>query len=312
MPILVSAPPPNVPVARPIEVFRMSWTAPSGRVTEFFSLGQDPADFITTPGVFGLDMPQFTPYTDTSPGFDGEINRGFRAEGRDVGIPILMYASDRATFKQMRHDLFTDLNPRKGVPGLLTVTEFDNSTVRSIPAFYAGGLEGALDDESQGQSWMAAPIEFRCPSPYWLGETIAPRPIAAPDARGWLPLYPIRATASQVLGAATIFNRGQAESWPLFRITGPATSIHLLNTTTGESLHITYVLDVGDVVVINTRPGHKSVVLNGTTNLYPYLSSSSSLWSLFEGTNEVTFTLPGQTPETTLAFTYQEQFLAAW
>ncbi len=303
---------PNVPVVEEPQVFRITWTSPLGRVTEFYSLGTSLADFVTMPGVTGFDMPVFTAYTDTSPGFDGEINRGFRTEARDISIPILMYAWDRKTFKKMRQDLFTDLNPRSGAPGRLTVTEWDGSDSRSIECFYAGGLEGALDDSEQGMDFSKAIIEFRAPDPYWVGATISPRPLKAVDDSGWLPLFPIRVTASQILGNTTITNLGQGDAFPTFVITGPATTINLRNNTTGEEITLNYNLAADDVITINTREGRKSVKLNGVTNLYPYLSIDSTLWALKPGINDVTFTLPGESIATTLAFSYQERFLAAW
>lgn len=313
MPIMLGTVAPSVPELHTPDVFRITWTSAQGRVTDFYGLGSTLSGFVTSPGVSGFDMPLFTPYVDTSPGFDGEINRGFRTEARDITIPILMYAVGRADFKAMRSALFTDLNPRSGAPGTLTVTEPDGSDSRSIDCFYAGGLEGLLDDESQGQEFSIALIEFRAPDPYWVGASISPRPLKPPDTTsGWLPLFPITVTAGQVLGNATITNTGQAPAFATFTITGPATSINLVNNTTGEHITLAYNLASGHSITINTREGRKSIRLDGVTNLYPYLTLDSTLWALAPGVNDVTFTLPGQAPETTLAFSYQERFLAAW
>lgn len=309
---------PNPPVLRPQQVFTISWTAPgTGRVTQFDARGLTPEQFITLPGVAGFDMPVFTAYKDTSPGYDGEINRGFRKEARDVSIPIDMTAPDRATYKQMRNDLFTDLNPRDGVPGTLTVTDVDGTT-RSLTCFYASGLEGALDDVKQGQSWMQATIDFHAPDPDWLGIEIAPAASSNPDpttVKGWFPFLPIQLSSTQVLGRTSVTNMGQGDAYPMFVITGPCTSVHLTNLTSGLSIDIDQALSTTDTMTISCTPGSKSVYMNGSTNLLPKLDltlETQDLWPLKQGVNDVDFELAGLSTATTLSFTYRERYLAAW
>jgi hypothetical protein len=318
VPIFTGVVAPNVPAIVEPELFRAMWTSPQGRDTDLsdVSWGNAPQAIILLPGSLGLDMPEFSQYVDTSPGFDGELSRGFRTEARDISLPILMHAPNRALFRVMRNDLFADLNPRLGAPGTLSIMDWNGTNLRSIECFYKGGLEGAIDDNEQGHCWAKYVLEFRAGDPYWLGDTITPRPLTSGDETGWLPLMPIRVTASQILGNATITNHGQSVAYPTYIITGPATAINLINNTTGESLSITYELEADDTLSINTRQGRKSVVLNAATedetNLFPYLSNDSTLWALAPGVNDVTFTLVGQAPETTLQFSYQERYLAAW
>jgi tail protein len=310
VPILVAPPPPNVPDVALPEVFSLIWTSPAGRVTELTSFAQEASGIFVPPGITGLDLPTFTQYTDTSPVLDGEISRGFRTDARALAIPVLMYGADRATFKAMRAALFADFNPRAGAPGLLTVTETDGSS-REIEAFYVGGLQGVLDDRAQTQTWMKAVIELRCPSPYFLGDEKTAS-FTLPEDGDWLPIFPLVVTSGTVLGELEVINTGEVDAQPVFTITGPCTAINLHNTTTGESIEIDYTVDAGEVVVIDTRAGMKSILLDGTTNLYPALDLDSVLWPLVPGLNELDFDLPGATEDTSLTFAYRERFLTAW
>ncbi len=305
--------PPEFPVVPQPEYFKVSWTAPSGRTTDFSGKGQALKDWVTTPGVNGFDMPIFTPYEDTAPQVDGVFNRGFRTEPRDVSVAILMYAEDRDEFRQMRYDLFTDLNPRSGLPGLLTVTETDG-TSRSLECFYRGGLEGAIDDQGQGMYWMLATIEWRAPSPFWLGETQVSGPVNNAETP-WFPFPPLNPGGSRALGATTIDNGGQVDAQPIFTIHGPATGFTFQNLTTGEEIKVTYTLDGNDVVVVDTTDDNRSVILNGSVNLNPYMDRSTTkrtLWGLRPGINDVNLSVLGLDTGTYVNFSYQERYLAAW
>lgn len=312
----------NKPILRTPEVFRITWTSPAGRITHFSGRQSSLADWVATPGVAGFDMPVFAPYADISPDLNGEISRGFRTEARDVALPFLMYAKgNRALYRQMRTNLFTDMNPQNGLgingedlPGTLTVTEIDGST-RSLDCFYVSGLEGNLDDVGAGQTWQQAVIQFRAPSPYWQGAVKTSERITNGSGKTWFPFFPLSLIGTQALGSTTITNEGQVDAQPVFTVKGPASRILLENTTTGHTIDIDYDLDGEDTAVIDCTDDNAGALLNGTVNLIPYMSfvdRSHDLWSLKPGVNTVNLSITGVTDDTRVSFTYREQFFAAW
>jgi hypothetical protein len=73
------------------------------------------------------------------------------------------------------------------------------------------------------------------------------------------------------------------------------------------------VLIAGDTAVIDFRETAKTALLNGVTNLYPFITlTSSAFWPLIPGTNNVTITLPGAAGTTTARLDYKPRYLTAW
>lgn len=82
-----------------------------------------------------------------------------------------------------------------------------------------------------------------------------------------------------------IINDGNEVTDPIFRITGPGTDFTIQNITSGKTLLLTDTLIADDVVEIDVK--NRTVILNGTDNLYP--SISGDFWSLEPGENEMRF-----------------------
>lgn len=312
MPILVGPvvlPPPVVspPVAlAPLEGPAVTWTDPAGTVTTFTDLD---AGWVLQPGATGLDMPEFSFVTDESPDIDGIAVRQVRAGAKSIVLPVAFWCDDgRAAYLARRRALISQLNPKRG-PGVLTVIQPDGET-RSIPAYYASGIEGNEATDQAGMRWSQNALTFTAPSPYWLGEEVtASWRVAAGGT--WLPILPLAVQDSQVLGAVTVTSDGDDDAYPVWTVTGPATAIHLANTSTGETLTLTHTLTGTDTVVIDTRQRQQTVTLNGVTNLWPDLSDDSSLWPLVPGINELTLEVDGATSATEVAMSYRLRYLAA-
>ena len=110
----------------------------------------------------------------------------------------------------------------------------------------------------------------------------------------FFPIFPIRLTTSQIAVDATVSNTGDVEAWPVFTIQGPGSQITLQNLTTGKfTTFNTLQLTTGQIVVIDTRPGAKTVTLNYSNDMFSDLSDFSALWPLAVGNNAVRLTMSG-------------------
>ncbi|MGW0578757.1 phage distal tail protein [Streptomyces sp. NPDC002920] len=313
MPILV--PPTYVPPEEqqgppwPMLVNQMpavSWTDPRGVTTQ---LSDWERGWLLQPGAKGLDMPAFAFTTDESPGVDGYELRDVRATSREIILPLAFWANDsRAAYKARRRTLIKSLNPKRGV-GTLTLTEPDGAT-RSIGAYYTGGIEGDESLDAAGERWCINAITFACPAPYWVGSMVS-LDFKAGAGGDFFPILPLVVGASQVLGTVTIDNPGDAAAFPIWTIEGPATSVTLTNSTTGQTLVLTRTISSSDTIVIDTRERQQTALLNGTTNLWPDLSDASELWAIDEGINDCTLTVAGSTSATSVNLTYQPRYLAS-
>ncbi|MEV5472958.1 phage tail family protein [Streptomyces sp. NPDC052207] len=296
----------NPPPLAPVEVPNLSWTDRRGRTT---LLSDSENGWLLQPGVRGLDLPSFDFYTDESPQIDGNALRGARAQAREIFLPVVFFDTDRNSFLARKRSFMASLNPKLGL-GMLTLTEADGSA-RTIEAYYASGLEGDFGDTVSGLHWQVVGLTFSCPSPYWLGDHIM-RTFANGTTGNFFPVqFPVGVQDSQVLGNTTIDNPGDAESFPIWTIHGPATSAVISNTTTGQSFSVTASLGSSDVLVVDTRERVQTAVLNGSTNWWPNLATTSELWALDPGENAVSLALVGATSATVVQVDYQPRFLSA-
>lgn len=313
MPILVPPldvepePVPGVPwPTRANELPTVTFTDPAGTVTNFSDWQNG---WALQPGAKGLDMPQYAFTQDESPGIDGYAIRQVRAQGKEIALPVAFWADDsRTAYLARRRTLIRSLNPKRG-EGTLTVTQSDG-TARTIGARYTAGLEGDESLDASGARWCIGVLTFACPSPFWLGASVTTEWRTAVSGT-FLPLLPLAVGNSQVLGSVTVDNDGDDDAFPVWTITGPATSVSLTNVTTGEVLVLTRTITISDTVVIDTRERQQTAVLNGVTNLWGNLSSSSTMWPLVTDLNDLTLTVTGSTSATRVRMTYQPRYLAA-
>ena len=312
MPILaapytqVPEPPKGVPWPTRVNEMPHVWfTDPAGQVTNFSDWENG---WVLQPGAKGLDMPAFAFTQDESPGIDGYEIRQVRAQGKEIALPVAFWADDsRAAYLTRRRTLIRSVNPKRG-NGLLTVKQADG-TARTIAARYTAGLEGDESLDAAGARWCITVLTFAAPSPFWLGaETTTEWRTAAGGT--FLPLLPLAVSNSHVLGAVTVDNDGDDDAYPVWTITGPATSVSLTNVTTGQVIVLTRTITAGDTIVVDTRERQQTALLNGATNLWGNLSDASTLWPLEPGRNDLTLTVTGSTGNTRVRMTYQPRYLA--
>jgi hypothetical protein len=109
-----------------------------------------------------------------------------------------------------------------------------------------------------------------------------------------------------------VTNAGDVEAWPVWTITGPGSGIVLRNLTTGQSMDFGVgALAAGNTVVVDTRPGAKTAVANGSINVFPFLSAASVLWSLQRGANAVRLEMSGAIAGASgLSLAYRPRYLS--
>lgn len=108
-----------------------------------------------------------------------------------------------------------------------------------------GYLDGAVEFTSTGSHFLNYALTLVCPDP-----------------------TAVSATVSSVAIGATTTNIGSAPVWPTFTVelTGTVSSVKVGNTTTGEYLQLDG-LPAGDELIVATKPGFESVLLDGVSVL---------------------------------------------
>lgn len=178
---------------------------------------------------------------------------------------------------------------------------------REIGVRYAGGLEL----EETDPTWHVQVVTFHALEPYWRDAADTAATFTRGENLEFFPILPLELAPGSVWAAPSIDNVGDVDSWPTWTITGPATSLALVNATTGERLDLSTTLAVGDTVTIDTRPGVKTIRDGDGVNLYPDLGVGSSLWPLTRGSNTVEITLEGASDASSVGLAYRARYLGA-
>lgn len=266
---------------------------------------------IVQPGIKGFDAPPYNLALDDLPALDGSAYRNVRATTRELFVPLFLWAPSRGQLVKLKRDLVSRFNPKKGI-GTLKVVETDddgNLSSRFIDCFYSGGMEGD-EQEGYGFTFCTFGVILQAPDPYWYGEKQIPAPTglagkppvnfftgkdrgAAGELTGpFLPNVHL-SQQNQPNNQYLIAVNGDVPSWPVWTITG-ANCDRFTLTRVGQSgepdaaLILNYTFPAGgDVVIIDTRPGYKTVRNSAGTNLWPNLGPNPHLWFLKEGSNNV-------------------------
>jgi len=97
----------------------------------------------------------------------------------------------------------------------------------------------------------------------------------------------------QVGTQVTITNSGNVDTPVLIYFYGEVEEPVIENQTTDESITLTQTVDDGDILIINTAFGEKSVMLlsgGEYTNAFEYVDPDSDFWKLQPGDNTVRYT----------------------
>lgn len=258
-------------------------------------------------GDSGLEMPPVAMIEDTVPGQPGAQLRDVRIGVRETVLPF--YLTDDTDLRGLLRTLAQRMNPQSGDGTLRHIAE--DGTSRDLTCRYTGGLEGDRVRGKAGPTWRRGALMFRAHDPFWYDTDPATTTYTTGTASTFLGTFlPIHLASDTVLGEQTVTNDGDVETWPVWTIAGPATSITLSNVTTGEAITLPITLTAGQSVTIDTRPFRKTVRRDDGTNLYGNLAAGSALWSLPQGASTVNVQVAGSTASTFVTLVYYRRYLS--
>lgn len=267
----------------------------------------DQADVKVLRGPTGRFMPPIALVTEVVPLAPGARLRDIRHDVREVMLPLRVMGSTATEARTALRAFCRRFDPVRG-DGHLRVTA-PGGDRRELTCRYVGGME--VDEVDGLQTYRRASVVFHAFDPYWYDVSDRVRTYETGEEATFFPLFPLRLSSSEVFADATEDNDGDVEAWPVWTITGPGSGPVLRNLTTGKHLSLTHTLAAGDVVVVDTRPGVKTITDEDGTNLYSTRASGSALWSLATGSNTLRIELSSATDATSVRMTYRRGFLSA-
>lgn len=279
--IQVPVPPPAPIVLRE----RWVWLSPSGAEIELTRFADDVE---IERGMSGRYMPPLRVTRDVVPSMAGQRTREVVHDMREIALPIVMATGGPDELKSLISALTRYMDPARG-PGVLRHIARDG-TVSELTCRYSGGLELSAEGAS-GPILQRTNLVFQADDPYWYGD-IATQKFKPPSGTsGWFPFPPLRLRSSAVIGEVLVNANSDVETWPTWTIVGPGDNPELINNTTGKSTALQVSLSAGQKVVIDTRPGVKTVTGPDGSSWRRYLTQKA-LWSLVPGVNEISIALP--------------------
>jgi len=283
---------------------RMQWIDANGAVTEL-------NDWSSVWALKGQNNFHSAPFEITSfevPLQAGAAYASHRVKFRDVDIPLFCMAATRRDFLTKWRSLVSAFNAEKG-EGRLRVHNEDG-TIRDLRARYLQGLEGATGGRAWSPGSGLGIVTLRALDPFWYPDTPSTDTFSTTgQTTTFFPFFPLELAAGAIFETAVINNPGDHTSWPIWTVTGPCTVLTLTNVTTGFVLEASVSLTNGEVIVIDTRPGYKTVTKNGA-NLFYTLSSTSVLWGLTIGNNTVDLRLDGSDVNSSVDIQYYPPYLS--
>jgi phage-related protein len=252
----------------------------------------------------GFYMPPFSVTEDEIPFQAGSLLRNIKVSTRELELPVMITGTSNIDFNTKIRNFINAFNPMVN-NGKLRVISYDGSQ-REIYCRYLSGFE--MDESVGGDNWQRAVGVFKAFDPYWYDANTIVQTFNIGTTATFFPFFPLRLTSSTVFADTTINNSGDLETLPTWTINGPGDTIFLRNLTTGEVANINTSLGVGESIVVDTRQGVKTITKNDGTNLYPFLSNDSILWSLRKGSNQVRIEMQNATSNSSVQLNYQNRY----
>lgn len=273
----------------------------------------DHVDFFTLWGVLGRGMPKFDFVEVEIPTSDGVDLRETMARPREVSVPLYVEGDDGPDLTDLLRTLAFRLNPFRGDGLLRTTRAGDEANPRELVCRYAGGLELVESPGMAGTRHQRAVIVFRAATdPMWRdADDVVEYLDSTGDVGSFFPIPPVVLLSSSVYAETVVDNTGDAVAWPVWTVVGPGSGITIENVTTGAVFTMDIELEEGEYVVIDTRPGSKSVV-HGVTgeNLYGSVTAHD-LWGLEPGEQTVRAAISDTTDDTSVLLRYRRRYLTA-
>lgn len=279
-----------------------TFTDPTGVEWQLTNI-DDSIGWFTTPGPGGWGAAAYEYTLDPVPR-GGDSVRFIRQKSAQLTWPLHIYGDTYVeftdNFRNLRRAFL--LTVHLGKPGTLKVARPDG-TARVIDVYYQDGFEG-----KPGEYWLSANpvLTLLAPDGYWRDITPVTVPRSLSVGANFLNPFP-SISSSQVLGQLPVINPGDVLAWPTWTISGPSTGLTATHNGLGQRFNLTYTLNSGEQATINTlQPSVRGPAGQNIISAldYPY----AYLWPLLPGSNDVTFTVAGAGPGTSIVLSFYPRY----
>lgn len=224
-------------------------------------------EFIATWGMQGMDVPKREPIVEQIPGSDGAELVDVNIGSREVFLPMFLgsnsghrqYLADRAALRALFNYRRVDYRREGGTFDLVGTSVLGD---RSLRCFYQSGMDGDWEQDSSGSYFEGLGLKLLAVRPYWSSGRWSTPVIRRPSGARWFGRFPGRLASSRALGQDILVTvPGDADSWPVMDLSGPASSVEI--AAAGFEVSIPGGLAEGEPARVVTRPGSRTVLFGG-------------------------------------------------
>lgn len=260
------------------------------------------SDFVLSSGFSGTGLTSSQLRITASAG-DGGTWRGTRKASRDLDVPLTVLGSTRDDVEAKLRRFAAALSDRYGVPKLRA--SYDDGTSYDLAVHYVAGAETTYGEDA-GNLFCNWNMSWKAPDPFWVSNQAVQFTVTTSgEVRGLLAapvgqtatLSALRVSSSQALGLITIENPGDVDSFPVYKIEGPATNVAI--TLNGVGFTYTETLVAGNIITIDTK---SATVTNAAgVNKYGFLGTSPKLFRIPPGTSSLSIEATGADASTKIS-----------
>lgn len=231
---------------------------------------------------------QITPSTT-----DGGRFRASRATPRSALLVIDVWGRTAEEHRTNLRRLTAAIRRVNGKPLPRLTATYPDGTAYELPFVYDGGAEALKRRPAGGV--QVVPLSIVAPDPFWTARIAIPYGLAGLNSTGpWLPhMAEMRLSSSAAQGALSIDNPGEIDSYPTWRLTGPAT---LATVSLGGTSWSIGPIELGEVVTIDTRA--RTAVLDNGTNVYRRFRAAPRLFPIPPGASTLSVVMTDAAPST--------------
>jgi hypothetical protein len=237
---------------------------------------------------------------------DGETYIDTILSPKELIVEFTIIGSTRQQVFDRRRTVINQFNPKLG-PGTLKWTQDDGSEyhidcVPRSPQF--------ADGQGQSDTHQVVIVSFVAFTPFWYDPSQIQQIMVGFSGGFSFPLsFPI--SFGQVGSQKDISNSGNVETPVIIYFYGEVVDPTISNLTTDEDIIITETIDDGEILIINTDFGEKSVmVLSGGeyVNAFEYVDPDSVFWKLQPGGNTIKYTVTSEGENAQCRIYYYNRF----
>lgn len=242
----------------------------------------------------------------SAPAIDGSTWSGSRTPQRAMTLPVYIHTADSMEWRDIDAAFWDAIDPSGECE--LRVETPDNRW-RTLRMRYDDGADAQIDTDPLLLRYVTYALSFIAADPFWHGPPVT-RQFKLGAMQPLFPGPPFNINPSNVLGAASIANPGDVETWPVWVVRGPFDGF---TVGLGESV-VSYVgpAAAGDSVTIDMHP-HMLTIRNAAGADRWANATQVEMAALPPGENvDLNLALSGANAETRIELQYVPRYRRAW